>query len=121
MSTTTPPTFVGTPILDDKRVQAIKDLLVEALGNMDKASEVEDSFFYTGAAEAYEYVLKLLYHGDVEGPKAEDGRMHHVGDECGAVHYIDVSDRLRCGRDFMAGTICSLPAGHLGPDASHYY
>ena len=53
-----------------------------------------------------------LYDEDV----AEDGAKHTVGDDCLAVHYVDRAGRLACGADFMAGTICSLLAGHLGPD-----
>lgn len=49
---------------------------------------------------------------------ADDGRVHAVGDDCLAVHYEDNAGRLVCGADFMAGTICSLRAGHVGPDAA---
>lgn len=63
----------------------------------------------------------------------EDGRIHFVGDSCGT-HYeaviaettlneagmqITVGKKFTicCGQDFMAGTICSLKAGHRGPHA----
>jgi hypothetical protein len=48
----------------------------------------------------------------------EDGIEHKVGDNCGAMHYEDYRNRVLCGQDFMAGTICSLMAGHSGPDAA---
>ena len=57
-----------------------------------------------------------LIYGDA--PSADDGRVHAVGDDCGAQHYEDNAGRLACGQDFMAGAICSLLAGHLGPDAA---
>lgn len=52
--------------------------------------------------------------------KGDDGKLHFVGDDCIHEHYEArrKSDRKRfgflaCGGDFMAGTICSEPAGHL--------
>ena len=58
--------------------------------------------------------VDALDEGEVD--IADDGATHTVGDGCLAVHYVDRAGRLACGADFMAGTICSLPAGHLGPD-----
>lgn len=43
----------------------------------------------------------------------EDGRWHWVGDGCGT-HEQSPAGELVCGRDFMAGTICSDRAGHEG-------
>lgn len=61
MATTIPHAFVGTPSLDEVRVETIKEWYREALGDEDKASEVELAIFYEGQRMAFESVLALLY------------------------------------------------------------
>lgn len=52
-----------------------------------------------------------------------DGALHYPGDTCFAQHYTGMRAGntklyVHCGQDFMAGTICSLFAGHDGPCAA---
>jgi hypothetical protein len=61
MSTTTPKKFTSeTAILTPSKFEAINEWYKEALGDEDKADEVENSVFYEGQRMAYESVLDLL-------------------------------------------------------------
>ena len=56
-------------------------------------------------------------------PEIDDEHYKHwEGDGCTAQHYEANpnigSQYLACGQDFMAGTICSLPAAHPGAHAA---
>jgi hypothetical protein len=52
---------------------------------------------------------------------AEHEPAHWVGDECLGQHeWVTPTPYLICGQDFMAGTICSLPAGHLERDGTDH-
>lgn len=61
MATTTPREWTGSPSLNLKKVEAIKEFYRESLGDEDKAGSVEDCNFYTGHREALEWVLDLLF------------------------------------------------------------
>jgi hypothetical protein len=75
MATTTPRQFTGTPSLDGAKVAAIAQWYVEALGDEDKASEVELSVFYEGQRMAFESVLCLLYDVDSVVVKDQSDQM----------------------------------------------
>lgn len=61
MSTTDVPQFEGTATLDDDKVNAIKEWLASAMGDSDKADEVENVCYYDGTADGLRSVLELLY------------------------------------------------------------
>jgi hypothetical protein len=46
---------------------------------------------------------------------------HFVGDGCGGHHeWVDRKQYLACGQSFMAGQLCSRPAGHVERDGSDH-
>ena len=62
MATRIVPTFEGTPTLDAEKVNTIKEWLASAMGDEDKADEVENAVYYEGNADALRCVLELLYN-----------------------------------------------------------
>jgi hypothetical protein len=64
MATTTPTEFIGLPSLDQEKVEAIHEAYLKALGDEDKASDVDDATYYEGCRTALEWVLKLLHDMD---------------------------------------------------------
>lgn len=84
----------------------------------------------TGAEEIGAYrieVPRAVITHLASGPfhHGEDDRLHYVGDDCSGLGHEVLTDPadanhtyLSCGNDFMGGTICSLIAGHLGPDGT---
>lgn len=53
--------WTGTHVSLDEDVATIKQLMIEAQKNEDKASDVEDACFYEGLVLAYKTVLDMLY------------------------------------------------------------
>lgn len=46
---------------------------------------------------------------------------HYEGDNCTARHeWVEARRYLACGESFMAGTLCSLPAGHLEDEGTNH-
>lgn len=68
MATTTPRQFTGTPTLDDDKIAHFKRWYEVALGDCDKAGDVNDAAYYQGVAEAFESVLALLFDQPLVAP-----------------------------------------------------
>lgn len=68
MATTIPAEFPGIPSLSEAKVEVIKQWYLEALGDEDKADELETGVFYEGQRMAFESVLNLLFGITVEEP-----------------------------------------------------
>lgn len=68
MATTTPRQFTGTPTLDDDKIAHFKRWYEVALGDCDKAGDVNDAAYYQGVAEAFESVLALLFDQPLVDP-----------------------------------------------------
>jgi hypothetical protein len=96
----------GSDVMPAVRVEVIGGDLAGATGLIGFGVTVDDGYLTQDDLE------------DQNDETGEDGRIHAVGDDCSARHYEDSAGRLACGADFMAGTICSLRAGHVGPDAA---
>lgn len=69
MSTTIPTEFPGLATLTPDKVLTLKDWYISALGDMDKASDIEDAIYNWGWSDATESILNLLHDTNTEGMK----------------------------------------------------
>jgi hypothetical protein len=61
MSTTIPHVFEGTPSIDALKLDRMMQWYKSALGDMDKASDMDDALYYWGGSDMGESMLRLLY------------------------------------------------------------
>lgn len=61
MSTTIPHVFEGTPTINALKLDTMMQWYKSALGDMDKASDMEDALYYWGGSDMGESMLRLLY------------------------------------------------------------
>lgn len=66
MATTIPAIFAGTPSIDADKAAHIYDLYVSALGDEDKAGDMESAAYYEGQSGAFYYALTVIYGYDPE-------------------------------------------------------
>ncbi len=60
------PQFEGEATLTDEKLEAFKNVFATAMGDEDKASDISDSSFYEGWAEAMKFVRESLYDPAME-------------------------------------------------------
>jgi len=87
MATTLPRTFPSTlPELTPEKVAVLVEWYESALGDCDKASDIEDNEFYDGYASALRDALDVLHFGHVYEPLFEISLKRLPCKECGGLH-----------------------------------
>jgi len=69
VSTTIPKEFVGTPTVTPGKIADFTEWYVSMLGDMDKASDMDDALYYWGFSDAMESVLTVLHNNTAEAVK----------------------------------------------------
>lgn len=69
MSTTIPTVFSGTPTVTPAKIKDLTECYVSMLGDMDKASDMEDAFYYWGYSDAMADALTFLHDNTTEAIK----------------------------------------------------
>lgn len=62
MATTIPVNFVGEPTITQEKLETIERWYQQALGNQDKAGEMDAEAYYAGAVDYTRSILELLYN-----------------------------------------------------------
>lgn len=70
MGTTIPTKFEGTPILTPLKIDTITQWYHGALGDADKAGDMDDAYYYEGLVSGLESTLTLLYEVAEEAAEA---------------------------------------------------
>lgn len=69
MGTTIPRKFDGVPTLTPVKVDTITQWYHSALGDADKAGDMDDAYYYEGLVSGFESTLDLLYEAAEEAAK----------------------------------------------------